>query len=132
MTFPSSPRNLWNACACSWRTAPIASAELQLCSFIVRRLSSKFVPACFSYSLRAVSKSDRSLDSEKGSKDIALKGCSCFVPRFDVATSLPSVGQMHAVCSTISAAARDYHLASKETKCKSPLQTDHGCKTAVS
>src|SRR6266404_6823938 len=70
-SFPLSPRNLRKACACSWRTALMASVESQFCSLMMRELSSKFVSACFSYSLRAVSKSDRRLDSEVGSEDIA-------------------------------------------------------------
>src|SRR6266404_1245831 len=75
-SFPSSPRNLRKAWACSWRTALMASVESQFCSLIVRESLSKFVPACFSYSLRAVSKSDRRLYSEvgSGSEDIAKQG----------------------------------------------------------
>jgi len=49
----------------------MASVESQFWSLMVMELSSKFVPACFSYSLRAVSMSDRRLDSEVGSEDIA-------------------------------------------------------------
>ena len=59
----------------------MSSTVLQRRSSTTRRLSSKFVPACFSYSLREVSKSDRRLDSEEGLEDIVLrcKFCRGFV-----------------------------------------------------
>src|ERR1700677_3147617 len=73
INFPSPPRNIRSACACSWRTPLIASADSQLCNWIMRPLSSKLVPACFSYSLRAASKSAPRLDLATGSEDIALE-----------------------------------------------------------
>jgi hypothetical protein len=67
----------------------MASAELQFCSLMMRRLSSKFVPACFSYSLSAVSKSNRRLELEEG-EDIVLR-CKCRTSFRDTASLLGCV-----------------------------------------
>ena len=62
----------------------MASAESQLCSLMMRGLSRKLVLACFSYSVRAVSKRDLRLDSEEGSEDMGVRRCSRLVPRIVV------------------------------------------------
>ena len=45
--FPSLPRNLRKACACSWRTAVMDSTESHFINFALRGWSASLVPVCF-------------------------------------------------------------------------------------